>query len=305
MTTGRAVVQQFQNTPDLPERDRVAAEAVAAGLRDAKAGNTRRAYASAWQQFRRWAEAGGHPARPAAPQAVAFYLGHLTSTGRSIATVQQARWAICHFHAAAGMGKGDNPALHPMVSEAVKGWRNRAPAPRQAGALTDDALARVREVLRLPKRGRGRPMESANTARRRAALDLAIIGVLADGGPRRSEAAALTWGDVELCADGTGRLTIQKGKNQVEPATVAATAATARALRDIRPDDVDPGQPNARRSPGRGPGRRVQRTQRPHRHGSAGAPNAAVQRQGRWKHGDMLARYTRGEVAEEALKWLT
>ena len=47
MTTGRAVVQQLQNTPDLPERDRGAAEAVAAGLRDAKAGNTRRAYSSA------------------------------------------------------------------------------------------------------------------------------------------------------------------------------------------------------------------------------------------------------------------
>ena len=141
-----------------------------------------------------------------------LYLGHLASTGRSIATVQQARSAISHFHAAAGMGKGDNPALHPVVSEAVKGWRNRAPAPRQAGALTADALARVREVLRLPKRGRGGRMESADTARRRAALDLAIIGVLADGGLRRSEAAALTWGDVELWADGTGRLTIQKGK---------------------------------------------------------------------------------------------
>ena len=32
---------------------------------------------------------------------------------------------------------------------------------------------------------------------------------------------------------------------------------------------------------------------------------AAVQRQGRWKHGDMVARYTRGESAGEALKWLT
>ena len=61
-------------------------------------------------------------------------------------------------------------------------------------------------------------MESAETARRRTALDLAIIGVLADGGLRRSEAAALTWGDVELWPDGTGRVTIQKGKNQVEPA---------------------------------------------------------------------------------------
>ena len=155
---------------------------------------------------------------PAATQAVALYLGHLASTGRSIATVQQARSAISHFHAAAGMQKGDNPALHPVVSEAVKGWRNRAPAPRQAGALTADALAWVREVLRLPKRGRGGRMESADTAGRRAALDLAIIGVLADGGLRRSEAAALTWVDVELWADGTGRLTIQKGKNQVEPA---------------------------------------------------------------------------------------
>ena len=31
---------------------------------------------------------------------------------------------------------------------------------------------------------------------------------------------------------------------------------------------------------------------------------AGVQHQGRWKHGDMVARYTRGEAAGEALKWL-
>ena len=150
--------------------------------------------------------------------------------------------------------------------------------------------------------------------------DSHIIGVLADGGLRRSEAAALTWGDVELWADGTGRLTIQKGMNQVEPATVAVTAATprpagypARRCRPRRPrvrtDWRDPGQPGARRSPGSRSGRRVQRAQRPHRYGSAmgavRAPKAAVQRQGRWKHGDMVARYTRGEAAGEALKWLS
>ena len=33
----------------------------------------------------------------------------------------------------------------------------------------------------------------------------------------------------------------------------------------------------------------------------AGTPNAAAQHQGRWKHGDIVARYTRGEVAGEAL----
>ena len=68
--------------------------------------------------------------------------------GRSIASVQQARSAISHFHAA-GIPKGDNPARHPVVAEAVKDCRNRAPAPRQADTLTTYGLARVREVLRL------------------------------------------------------------------------------------------------------------------------------------------------------------
>ena len=48
---------------------------------------------------------------------------------------------------------------------------------------------------------------------------------------------------MELWADGTGRLTVQKGKNQTEPQTVAVTAATARALRELRPKDADPSAP--------------------------------------------------------------
>ena len=83
-------------------------------------------------------------------------------------------------------------------------------------------------------------MESAAVAQARGAIDLASVGVMADGGLRRSEAAALTWGDVEFWPDGTGCLTIQKGKNQPEPQTVAVTEATARALREIQPGDVDP-----------------------------------------------------------------
>ena len=158
-------------------------------------------------------------------------------------TVQQARSAISHFHAAAGTQKATIPPSTRRCPRRSRGGATRLRLSGQAGALTADALARIREVLRLPKRGRGERMESGDTARRRAALDLAIIGVLADSWLRRSEAAALTWGDVELWADGTGRLTIQKGKNQVEPATVAVTAATARALRGIRPDDVDPAAP--------------------------------------------------------------
>ena len=43
----------------------------------------------------------------------------------------------------------------------------------------------------------------------------------------------------------------------------------------------------------------------PRRMVAAEAPNAAVQNQGRWKHGDMVARYTRGEASVEALKQLS
>ena len=48
-------------------------------------------------------------------------------------------------------------------------WRNQEPAPKRASALTSEAMVR-------------------------AAVDLAIIGVMADGGLRRSEAATLAWG---------------------------------------------------------------------------------------------------------------
>ena len=158
-------------------------------------------------------------------------------------------------------------------------------------------------------------MESAETAHKRAALDLAIIGVLADGGLRRSEAAALTWGDVDLWDDGTGRVTIQKGKNQVEPQTVAVTAVTVPAPGEIRPEDADSTAPvfgligealaNRVRAAaragvlGEGFSGHSGRIGMARQMVAAGAPNAAVQRQGRWKHRDMVARYTRGESAGE------
>ena len=55
-----------------------------------------------------------------------------------------------------GCGRGE--LLSPPAEEGVevlKGWRNQAPAPKQADALTTDALARIRETARLPRRGRG------------------------------------------------------------------------------------------------------------------------------------------------------
>ena len=83
-------------------------------------------------------------------------------------------------------------------------------------------------------------MESADVAQARGAVDLAIIGVMAYGGLRRSEAVALTWSDVEFWPDGTARITIRRSKNQPETATVAGSETTARALREIEPDGANP-----------------------------------------------------------------
>ena len=73
---------------------------------------------------------------PAEPQTVALYLGHLAADGKASATIAQARAAISYAHATQGIPKGDNPARHPAVAEVLKGWRNQAPAPKQADALT-------------------------------------------------------------------------------------------------------------------------------------------------------------------------
>ena len=121
---------------------------------------------------------------------------------------------------------------------------------------------------------------------------------------------------MELRAEGTGRFSVQRGNNQVEPQLVAVTAATARALREIRPEDADPATPvlgltgealaNSVRAAGQAAGLgggfngHIGRIGMARRMVAAGPLNAAVQRQGRWKLGDMVARYTRGESAGEA-----
>ena len=182
-----ATIGQLRESLELSARDEEAAQSVAAGLRDAKAANTRRVYAFAWHEFNVWALANGRQSLPAEPQTVALYLGRLAADGKAMATIALARAAISHAHVAEGTAKGDNPARHPVVAEVVKGWRNQAPAPKQADALTAEALARIRETARLPRRGRGGRMETPAAARARAAVDLAIIGVLAGGGARKPQ----------------------------------------------------------------------------------------------------------------------
>ena len=140
--------------------DREAAEAVASGLRDAKAENTRRSYASAWRRFLGWADPCGHRTPPPSR-------GPLSGSGQPV-----------HGHYGGGSRRRrDAECRQPCLPPGG----GRCPGPGQACAPA--AQARPRGTL-----------ESLENAHKRAALDLAIIGVQADGGLRRSDPAGLTRG---------------------------------------------------------------------------------------------------------------
>ena len=119
-----------------------------------------------------------------------------------------------------------------------KGWGRRLSRPqRQSGALTADALAVIRLTAVQPRR-RGRGFETAEQAAEQAKFDVALVAVLSEARLRRSEAAALTWDDVQRWDDGSGRrITVVRSKTNAEAqgATVAITPAAMDALTAIRP----------------------------------------------------------------------
>ena len=84
---------------------------------------------------------------------------------------------------------------------------------RQARPLTAEALAAVRATARSqhPLED-GKRRESAERASWRARVTVALLSVLRDELLRRSEAAALTWGDVELRDDGSAPLQVRRSK---------------------------------------------------------------------------------------------
>ena len=259
---------------------------------------------------------------PAEPLTVARYLAVRAGSGASIATLRLASSAIAKVHEWAGH---DSPGRDRGVREALKGWGRRLARPqRQAGALTADVLAVIR--LTAPKpRARGRGFETAEQAAERARFDLALVAVLSDGGLRRSEAAALTWGDAQRWDDGSGRITVIRSKTDAEAqgAVVAITPAAMRALDAIRPAGVGGAMKVFGLSESQ-IARRVKavakaagladwelfsghsgRVGMARRMAQNGAPTHEIERQGRWKQGGgMVGRYTRGESAGSALRYL-
>ena len=242
--------------------------------------------------------------------------------GASIATMRLATSAIAKFHELAGH---ESPGRDQGVRASLKGrGRQLARPQRQAGALTADVLAVICLTAIQPRLG-GRGFEKPEQAAQREKFDVALVAVLSDGGLRRSETVVLTWNDLQRWDDGSGRITVVRSKTDVEAqgAVVAITPAAMNALDAIRPAGVGGNvkvfglseSQIARRVKAvakaaglpdweffSGPSGRVGMARRMAQNG---APTHEIERQGRWKEGGgMVSRYTRGESAGSALRYL-
>ena len=139
------------------------AEAVHDAIGASMAPNTRRAYRTQWAAFTTWADGRGVQSLPAAPETLAAYLAaRAEADGLKLATLKGMAAAVGAAHKAAGL---DNPADSEGVRCTLKGLGRKVGAPqRQAPGLTADAMAAVRATARLPRRGRGGILESAEAA---------------------------------------------------------------------------------------------------------------------------------------------
>ena len=291
-------------------------DAVRDALEASRSQNTKRAYASAWATWAAWATEHRTAAMPAEPAMLAAYLAGRARGGATMATVRMAQAAISAAHRLAGHDTPMTEAVRETVRGLSRQAADRGEAPRQAAALTDDVLGRIEATA-----CNRRPRESEAYAAWRGAVDIALARTMRDAGLRRSEAAALTWADVQQVDDGSGRIAIARSKTDQEGdgAVVAITTATLDALGVIRPDDAEETGPVFGLSPSQ-ISRRVASAGRAagveglsghsgrvglaRRMVSARAPLAVVMRQGRWVSTRMVARYTRAEAAGEALQYL-
>ena len=185
-----------------------------------KAPETRRVYATAVRQWTAFAKERGIAPLPARPIEVALWVAHMRRSGKSLSTARTMLSGLGKAHDLSGM---DNPVKTLEVRTAVEGYARECGAEqKQAEGLTLGALTAF-ETHAPP-------------------LDTAIVRVMRDAMLRRSEAAALTWGDLEPMHDGSGRLTVRRSKTdqQGEGAVQYLSPATMRAVAVIAPLEPQP-----------------------------------------------------------------
>ena len=220
--------------------------------------------------------------------------------------------AIAFAHKTA---RADDPCASPEVKRTLRcATRKAGRDQKQAEALTEEALSAIEATAWEPRLGRGGRYESQETAQSRGNLDVALIRLMRDAMLRVSEAAVLTWRDIEPDPDGTGRLLIRRSKTDAEGQGAVAflstpTMAVLKLVRDeaaatgsvfgLRPNQIsarikqaaqaaDLGDGYSGHSPRVGMARDLAR---------AGTELPSLMNAGRWRSPAMPAHYTRNESA--------
>ena len=198
-----------------------------------------RSTAAAWRGWAEWSALNGHATLPADPLAIAAYLAERVADGAAAATVRTIRAAIRAGHVDTG---ADDPTGHDGVRRVLQGLTRQAAGRGrgQAQGITADDCAAIIATAAVPRRT-GRGYESDDAAERRGAVDAAIAGLLFQAGLRRSEAAALRWGEVSRASDGAGVL-IRLRRSKTDQEGTAADVrylknGAARAVWALRPCD--------------------------------------------------------------------
>ena len=274
--------------------------------------NTRRNYLSQWRRFQKWAEGRNVESLPATKAQVAEYLRERMTEGHSPSTLRASVSAISHIHSVFGK---DDPCRESVVRGTLSAaTRVLGRIQKQAAPLTEEAFESIQRVACEPRIGRGGNLERLETALRRGSLDIAMVGMMRDGLLRISEAADVTWADIEWRSDGTGRLLIRRSKTDPEGRgfTVYLSMSTMSYLDTIRNgasdgDSVIGLRPNqiakriqcAAQQAGLGDGFsghscRVGMACDLAREG-IGLPR--IMNVGRWSSAQMVAHYTRSEAA--------
>ena len=273
--------------------------------------NTRRAYVGALRRLDRSLDG-----QPLTDQSLADYLGRLDIQGRAPSTAS-AVVAAARFRARIA---GKPTPAGPLTERALRGFHREGRTERgrgQSAPLTyDDVLTMQAKADEPRKRGRGQSRETTKQAVSRGRVDRALIGVLFQGGLRRSEAAALEGRDLKPGTEpGTMLITVRRSKTNQDGAasdvrlTKNGTAAALDAIRGA--DDapvfggLSPQSINNRvQALARHAGLDARITAHSARIGLAseltrrGASTTETMLAGNWKTSRMVAHYSAGAKAE-------
>ena len=157
---------------------------------------TQSTYATQWGRFRAWCEERQVAPLDASPAQVNAYLRE-RATRWKLSTVKLSASAIAAAYRITGrLG----PTMQGVIAEALRNLERQKNAdpnsvPRHAAAIDRKTAVALMRVASRPQR-RARGWEKAATAAARGRRDAVIIALAFCAGLRRSEIAALVWGDV-------------------------------------------------------------------------------------------------------------